>query len=131
MNKIILKILITTIVAGGAGFYGGMIYGQSAKSQANLANNFQSRRSSGSQQGGGFTGGEIIAKDGTSITVKLMNGGSKIVFLSDAAKITKSVQGLVTDLATGEQVSVTGSANQDGSITAQLIQIRPAFRTNQ
>ncbi len=76
-------------------------------------------------------GGEVIAKDMTSITVKLRgtqtdnSAGSKIIFLSDATQVTKSAQGSTTDLSIGTQVSVFGTPNADGSVYAQSIQIRP------
>ena len=75
---------------------------------------------------GGFTAGEIIAKDDKSVTVKLQNGGSKIVFLSDSTEITKSAEGALSDLEIGKNISVNGTTNSDGSVTAHTIQLRPA-----
>ena len=90
---------------------------------------------------GGFAAGEVISKDDSSleqarygasksVTVKLQNGGSRIIFLSDKTEITKSVKGLIQDLAVGKQITANGSANQDGSISAQSIQIRDNPRTD-
>jgi hypothetical protein len=74
---------------------------------------------------GGFAVGEVIAKDKNSVTIKLNNGGSKIVFYSDATEVGKFTKGTMDDLQVGESVTVSGDANQDGSITAKLIQIGP------
>ncbi len=132
MKKYLL-IILSVIVVGGITFYGGMKYGQSKSSQVNNSRNFQQMgnfnaiQRGGSQQGNGFVSGDIISKDNNSITIKLRDGGSKIILFSDTTKIMKSTDGLASDLITGEQVSVNGTANQDGSITAQSIQLRPAM----
>ncbi len=119
------------ILIGGGAFYGGMLYGKStgADLRANFnrqggAANIMGQRVTGAQQNGGFSGGEIIKKDSNSITVKSNNGGSQIILFSDTTKIMKSAEGSAVDLIVGGQVTATGSKNQDGSITAQSIQIR-------
>lgn len=67
--------------------------------------------------------GEIISQDDTSITIKMPDGSSKIVILSDQTKVNKSSEGAKTDLKTGEKVTAFGTQNQDGSITAQSVSI--------
>lgn len=78
----------------------------------------------GNGQGGSGINGEILAIDAQSITVKLNNGGSKIAFYSASTKISKTVDGTVDDLNVGENLMVTGQDNPDGSMTAQMIQLR-------
>ena len=117
---------VAVLLVAGASFYGGMAYSQNmaaAQRAQRTGGAFAGR--GGRTSGGGFTGGEIIAQDSQSITVKLPNGSSQIVFFSDSTKIMKSVDGTASDLATGKQVTVSGTANPDGSITAQSIQLRP------
>lgn len=135
--KKILPILTTAIIIGGIAFYGGMQYGKSASAQSNTGqNNLQNlgqaggnggRRNGGFGQTGGVVAGDIISKDEKSITLKLQNGGSKIVFLSTGTRIMKSIGGSVSDLIVGERVTATGAANSDGSVVAQSIQLRPAM----
>lgn len=122
---IIVSAVILVLVAGGA-FYGGMVYGQSHRGNANFPGQNQNVSIRGNKQGGaGFNTGEIISKDDKSVTIKLMNGGSKIIFFSSTTEVGKFVTGTTNDLAVGNTVMVQGQANQDGSITAQSIQIRP------
>ena len=131
MNKKLLIIFIVVVVVGAGAFYGGMKYEQSKIPQgpqmlgANVGN-FRNR--TGRQQMGGFTNGEIIAKDDKSITVKSNDGSSKIIFFSGTTEIGKSANGTSIDLEIGKTVTVSGKTNSDGSLTAQSIQIRDAFR---
>lgn len=130
--KKILPIIIIVIIVGAGAFFGGMKYDQSKQTNlrqqrfGQMGANVGEIRSSGARDGAGnFVGGEIIAKDDKSITIKLQDSGSKIIFFSDSTQITKSASGTVDDLKTGENLMITGQTNADGSITAQTIQIRP------
>ena len=140
MNKQITNIIIAVIVAGGAAFYGGMHYAESkTASPQNFANMTPEERQALRGQFGGMGGGqgirngngasgEIISKDTTSIIIKLRDGGgSKIVFLSASTPIMKQATGTIAELEVGTQVNAMGTANADGSITAQSVQIRPTM----
>ena len=80
----------------------------------------------GTRSGGGFTSGQITAKDAQSITLQLPNGNSEVVFYSTSTSITKMTATSLTsdDIAVGTQVMIGGTQNSDGSLTAQSIQIR-------
>ena len=131
--EFIISIIIVLIVGAGA-FYGGLVYGKSQN--ASSPGRFQGFNANGAQRGarqganGGLVNGQILAQDAKSITLKLNNGGSKIIFLSDTTQIMKSTNGAVSDLTTGENLMVNGMPNSDGSITAQTIQIRPNLPQN-
>ncbi len=135
------------VLAVGVAFYGGMQYEKNTLSSSGLLRNSgvasaganvgengaqggQARRQGGapgmSGQGGGFTNGDIIAKDDKSITVKDRSGSSKIVYIAGSTTVGKTAAGSVSDLTVGESVMVTGKASPDGSVAAQSIQIRPA-----
>lgn len=145
----ILPIIITFVIAGAGGFFGGMQYQKTRPSSTrqnfggqNLTQEqrdqmreqfaggqggFAGGRGGVRADGGSMTTGEIIAKDNESITVKLQDGGSKIVFYSSSTVVGKFEQGIVDDLALGDNVFVSGKINDDGSLTAQNIQIRPVL----
>ncbi len=67
--------------------------------------------------------GEIVSADDKSVTVKLMDGSSKIVLFGQATTFGKSAVATKADLKTGETVMVFGKDNTDGSVTAQAVQI--------
>lgn len=134
MNKTLLSIIVIAVIVGGGAFYSGMKYAEN-KSVLDRQQRFgqtvgtniggQSGFRGGQRGGGGLVSGDIISKDSQSITIKMRDGGSKIVFFSDSTKISKSVDGSLKDLEIGKNISANGNDNSDGSITAQSIQIRP------
>ncbi|HVV38957.1 MAG TPA: DUF5666 domain-containing protein [Candidatus Paceibacterota bacterium] len=135
-NKIIAAVVVVVLM--GASFYGGMVYAKSGTgARANFANGttvtFTRGMGAGGMAGGrgftsgGFTAGKIISNSGTSISIQQQNGSSsEIVLISPSTQILKSASGTASDLTEGTQVTVTGTTNSDGSVTAQSIQIRPA-----
>ncbi len=137
MNKIIPSIVGITIVVGGISFYAGMHYAKNGSvgksgfdSQANVNQGRFGQpgagrgRAFGGGVSGGLTNGEIMSKDDKTITIKMRDGSSKIIFFSNATKIEKPAIAQVSDLVAGQQVMVMGDANSDGSLTAKSIQVR-------
>ena len=132
-NKIIVLAIVGVVVISGGSFYAGIKYvGANISQSRNFAGAGQVGQFKTGQNGaegrgrqtmGGAVAGQIIAKDDKSITVKLQNGGSKIVFFSQATNVVKNVFGSVDDLVMNENVVVSGSANSDGSVNAQFIQL--------
>jgi hypothetical protein len=125
-TTLIITIIIALLAVSGGSFYGGTIFGKSQNTRPSFNSaNFQGARTG--RTGASMISGGIISSDSSSITLQLPdNGGSKIVFYSDATQISKMASGTADDLAKGISVSVAGTTNSDGSITAQSIQVRPA-----
>jgi len=73
--------------------------------------------------------GDIINIDEKTLTLKMADGSSKIVLLSDTTKINQSITAAKTDLVVGTKIMVNGETNSDGSITSRNIEINPAFAT--
>jgi hypothetical protein len=142
-HKIIIPAVLIGIVAAGIAFFGGVKYAESKKapidSRSTARGTFNTtgtagfngggtrRGMAGGQGFGGAVAGDIIARDESTITVKMRDGGSKIVFYTSSTPITKTVRATASDLVAGEPIMITGAANQDGSINAQAIQLRPSF----
>ncbi|HYF04956.1 MAG TPA: hypothetical protein VEA59_02180 [Patescibacteria group bacterium] len=146
----IIIIILAIIGVGLGSFFGGMKYGQSRGDgrffmqgmqnmtpqqrqqmfQARGGQMFGMGNGAGEQgrRGGtvGLTGGEVISKDATSITIKLMDGGSKIVFFGSSTTVGKATMGTLSDITVGSNVMVNGQPNSDGSVTALSIQLRQA-----
>jgi len=132
VNKNVVILILSVAVAGGLGFAGGMKYQESKKTPLRAGGMaFQADRGQFQRgPGNGFrpVSGEIISSDDKSITVKLVDGSSKIVIVSESTVINKSAEGTRADLKTGERVMVFGTENTDGSVTAQNIQLNPVLR---
>lgn len=73
---------------------------------------------------GKLVNGEVLSNDGTVMSVKLDNGGSKIIITSQNTKFNKIIEANIKDVSIGKSVMVTGESNPDGSMTANNIQIR-------
>lgn len=119
------------------GVFAGMKYQQSqvrnfGQGQFNRAGNFPAGARGGNNQiGRGAVVGQIISQDDKSITMKLQDGSSKIVLLSDSMTVSKTDTGSRSDLKMGANVAVFGITNSDGSVTAQNVQLNPMFRGGQ
>lgn len=127
MIKKILPIVVALIVVGGGAFCAGTKYQQSKMpSRGNFQNMTSEQRQQFSQNrnGSGFLGEEVLSKDDQSITVKMQDGSSKIVFFSASTAVSKMTDGSIDDVAVGKQIMITGTQNSDGSYSAKTIQIR-------
>ncbi len=143
-NNKTVGLIIGFVVLAIISFYAGSMYANAKnKTQTTQAGSgFAMRNGNGAQRGiragGGNVFGQIIAKDANSITVQLntpggpnINGtpvttGSKIVLYTGTTTVLKTAAGTSNDLAVGTNVTVQGTANPDGSLSAQTISVRPA-----
>jgi hypothetical protein len=123
-----------SIILIGAAFYGGMMYGKSTAAATATVNrrnfqgmggNFQVIGGRGAA-GGGNVSGDILSVSDKIITVKMRDGSSKIVVYSTSTAVREITQVDVArdQLQVGKAITVLGTTNSDGSLTAQSIQLR-------
>ena len=126
--------LIAAIICAalcGASFWGGLAVGKSQSPSLGQRGNFNGMSGTGPAgskraAGASFVSGDIISVDNSSLTLKLANGGSKIVIFGSSTEIGKFTAASASDLSANQSVMANGTANADGSLTAKSIQIRPA-----
>ena len=130
-NTIIIAVILLAAGLGG-GFFAGMQYQKGQTTQrgqfgqgANGTRRFGGGNSNGANRP---ISGEIISFDDKSITIKMQDGSSKIVLISDTAQINKADKATKADLKNGEKVAVFGMTNSDGSVSALSIQLNPQMR---
>lgn len=122
-------VIVGAALVGPISFYGGMRYQQSKSVLRTFdrTGQFNDTRIQGRQNGNGQmmrpVSGEIISKDDSSVTIKQQDGSTKIVLLSDKTVIVTSTQGNLDDLKNGENLTVFGTNNADGSVSAQNISL--------
>ena len=110
--------------SGSVGFAGGRGQGPSGMMASGAAKNMQSKNFRGN-----MVSGEIISKDDKSLTIKLTSGGSKTIYFSASTTISQMTATPASDLNVGQSIIANGSTNSDGSISAQMIQLRSVGET--
>jgi hypothetical protein len=132
MNKITIS---TAVIALIIGFGAGYFLHPSAASTATMRGSFAGAAGGmysgarGGGAGGGFLTGTVAAASSGSITLNTKDGSSHVVLVTPATTVSKSVSGTVADVAVGSTIIVSGTTNSDGSVSASLIQLRPAPTT--
>lgn len=126
-----LYVIIVVIIVAAAGLYGGMQY-QKSQTRAGFAR-FGGGAGAGGRFGQGGPGGpggangmtpvrgQVVSQANGSVTIKLIDGSSKIVDITSKTSISKTTTGSVSDLKSGETVTAIGTTNSDGSVTAQTV----------
>lgn len=136
IRKIIAGGIVGIVIVGGLSFWAGSHYANS-RARSGFAhvtasgmqgsgrgqnNNMPGGMRTG-QGGAGFVSGTILSKDDQSLTISLVNGGSRIILLGNKTSVRKSVDAGPDDLTTGETVTIIGKGNQDGSLSAESIEV--------
>lgn len=143
-QKIIVACAVTAVIAGGVGYVGGvkmsslkrpnMLSGRSGQTMNFRGNNGDGQKNTKvngnvpSMMGrGGATSGEVTAKDDKSITIKMNDGSSRMVILSDKTTYRMSSDASLDKVVVGTKVAAFGEASADGSVVASNVEINPAM----
>jgi len=122
--------IIVAIIVGGGGFYIGMQYQANQTPAAFTGASAFAGRTGGS---GGATLGTVLSIGSGSFIIQLPNStsttattGTTIILFDNATKLNELESVPFSNLAVGQSVTISGTTNADSSITASVIQIRPA-----
>lgn len=147
--NLIVGVVVSGVVCGGIGFWGGSqynsnkldqgiygrrMYDQNGTGMMNNRNKMDRDDKNGAwmgngmNRGGGMVVGEISSIDGDKITVKLADGSSKLVVLANSTTYTISSDVSKDKLSVGAKVAVMGSDSNDGTTSATSIELNPALR---
>lgn len=125
-------LLVGLIVGFGGGyFFKGYQNQKVLNSFRNGSGSFNGQRMTasgiGQRNGNGYmgVGGEIISLDDKSVTIKLSDGSSKTILLSDKTSYSNFQEAKKENLKNGIKIMVSGKTNSDGSITADRVQLNP------
>lgn len=130
-NKKNLLLALTVVIALIASFWLGRL---SSRGNANMA--LANRRQTGPMAAGqrqGFGGqnpqnriiGQIDKITDNQLTIKLIDGGSRLLMLPSEAVITKTASATATDLVVGQTIAASG-AEEGGIVVVKTLQINQA-----
>jgi hypothetical protein len=132
-TNILLIVLVSLLTIGGS-FGIGYKVGQ-LRNKTVLGSRFNNFVGSKMGQGGALRpgmgrnqiAGDITSLDDKSLTIKMADGSSKIILLSDSMMVNKTAAATKSDLKVGGKIAVFGAVNTDGSVTASSIELDPKF----
>ncbi len=132
-----VEVAIIAGLVGVAAFFGGTKYSdmQRTNQRGSMMRQFQNGQGApngasdfrGNRTGGRPVVGEVMSVDASTMTVKLADGTSKIVVLSETTTVSETASAEKTSIKVGSKVGAFGTDNADGSVTAQTVQLNPSF----
>ena len=144
--KSFVTLLVAAVILGsviGGALAGGIAIGKS-QSQGSQTNQYSSLpsglgnisglgnfqfpgNSTGFNSGSRATTGTVEKVEGDVVTLKTQGNTTVLVNVSGSTSIQKTVEGSLADIATGDNITVSGNKNADGSIEAGSITIVSGF----
>ncbi len=121
-THIIWAVIAAIALAGGV-VWGrsmvGSVAGRAASNGAFAGRSFTGRMGAG----GGFVLGQVASVGSSTLTLQLANGNSEVVFYSTSTAITEPQTVPASRIAECANVTIIGTPNADGSMTASAIQV--------
>ncbi len=134
--------LIALVVIGGIAFFSGQQLSENLSGGDQMARQFAAgqfpgrlnadgRTSGGSlgarADGQTVTGGEILSLSDNNLTIKLPDGGSKIIYFATSTEMWRQTAAQLSDFKVGESITANGTENDAGALEADIIQFRAKF----
>jgi hypothetical protein len=130
--------ILALVAALVIGIFGGVIIGHSTASASTTAGagaGFGQGRLGGGEGGfggeggtrapggaaGNFTSGTIVSVSGDTVVIKQTDGTKVTVTTSGSTTVTKTTKSSVSDLATGDTITVIGAKDRSGNVAATTI----------
>lgn len=130
-NKYLTPVLVVALIGavGAASFFAGVKFTSFEKNitvEAAMPRNFH-RGMMKQMVDNSRIAGEVIEKDGNTITVKRPTGLTEKIIITSDTDITKTNQSTLSDLQVGDKVMVFGKEENE-EFSAETLQINPLTR---
>ena len=126
-NTMMVVAIVLIVLAGVGGFVGGIQYQKTNAGAGSQGTNgtFRQRFGMMGQNGQNFRPerGQVISFSNGTMTLKLSDGSTKLIVLPSNTNYLKTDTASQSDIKTGDTVTVLGTQNSDGSVTAQDVQV--------
>lgn len=118
---------LALVAALAVGCAGGILIGHSTATgaqpapTATYARQLRASPAPGGRAGAGFTSGTIVSINGDTIIVQAADGTQKSITTTASTKVTQTSAGSVSGLTTGETITVVGTTDSTGNVTATTV----------
>jgi hypothetical protein len=138
-KNLIITGVVALIVGLGVGYFGAHALAATPKTGAAAyaarsaagGAGVTGMRAGNQASGAGLLTGTVAAVSAGSITLNTRDGSSHVVLTTPDTTVSKSVTGSLSDVTVGSTIIVSGTTNSDGSVSATLVQLRPAMPVTQ
>ncbi len=120
MSKKIL-VIIAIIVALGVGFGGGILVGSQHKK---IHSNKNGHRGQHAFIRKSAVSGKVLSDSGSTLTIQLPSGSTDTVYTDSSTSYTQLTSITSSKITKGSTITVVGSKNNNGSLTANKIQLK-------